>query len=138
MASTLERGDERVFDTVQATFNVLEPSAGEALAEAHALGMGVLVKEALANGRLVLGDAAERIRPVADRLEVGVDALALRFVLDQPWADVTLLGPASVAQLQSNVLASDLRLDSGARRALDDLREDPAIYWGERAALPWH
>ncbi|HEV2130279.1 MAG TPA: aldo/keto reductase, partial [Longimicrobiaceae bacterium] len=43
---------ERLFDLVQATWNLLEPSAGEALREAHEAGMGVIVKEALANGRL--------------------------------------------------------------------------------------
>jgi aryl-alcohol dehydrogenase-like predicted oxidoreductase len=40
------------FDTVQATWNLLERSAGPVLAEAHAAGLGVIVKEALANGRL--------------------------------------------------------------------------------------
>ena len=34
---------------VQATWNVLEPSAGPALADAHVQGWGVIVKEALAN-----------------------------------------------------------------------------------------
>ncbi len=41
-----------IFDTVQATWNLLERSAGPALAEAHAAGLGVIVKEVLANGRL--------------------------------------------------------------------------------------
>jgi aryl-alcohol dehydrogenase-like predicted oxidoreductase len=138
VATGVVRQGERVFDTVQATFNVLERSAGEALSEAHAQGMGVLVKEALANGRLVLGAAAERIRPLANRLETRVDAVALRFVLDQPWADVTLLGPATVAQLGSNLLAEDLRLDADARSVLEGLREDPARYWDHRSHLPWH
>src|ERR1700726_4164981 len=42
----------RLFETVQATWNLLEPSVGPAPSEAHAAGMGVIVKEALANGRL--------------------------------------------------------------------------------------
>ncbi len=138
VAASLVRHGERVFDTVQATFNILERSAGEALAEAHAQGMGVLVKEALANGRLVRGEAAERIRPLAHRLETSPDAVALRFVLDQPWADVTLLGPATVAQLESNLLAADLRLDAEADRVLDALLEDPASYWVRRSNLAWH
>ncbi len=40
------------FSTVQATWNVLEPSVGPALAEAHDRGWGVIVKEVIANGRL--------------------------------------------------------------------------------------
>ena len=42
-----------LFSSVQATYNLLEPSAGPALAEAHDAGRTVIVKEALANGRLV-------------------------------------------------------------------------------------
>lgn len=137
-AMDLECNGEPVFDTVQATFNILERSAGPALAEAHARGMGVLVKEALANGRLVRGAAADPLRPVAERLGVDVDAVALRFVLDQPWADVTLLGPATVSQLTSNLRALEIRLDPAVAPVLDGLREDPDRYWWRRSALPWH
>lgn len=41
-----------LFDAVQATCNLLERSAETALAEASDAGMGVIIKEALANGRL--------------------------------------------------------------------------------------
>ena len=41
------------FQCVQATWNLFEPSAGPALAEAHTRGWGVIIKESLANGRLV-------------------------------------------------------------------------------------
>jgi len=137
VARGLERGGERVFDTVQATFNLLERSAGPALAAAHDDGMGVLVKEALANGRLVRGDAADRLRPVAERLAVGPDAVALAFVLAQPWADVVLLGPASVEQLHENLQATRVGLDRSARELLDGMGEAPTAYWGARSALPW-
>jgi aryl-alcohol dehydrogenase-like predicted oxidoreductase len=46
-------GGEPLFATVQATWNLLERSAGPALAEAKQAGLRVIVKEALANGRLV-------------------------------------------------------------------------------------
>ena len=42
-----------LFTSVQSTWNLLEPSAGPALIEAHAAGARVVVKEVLANGRLV-------------------------------------------------------------------------------------
>ena len=48
----IERGGRPLFESVQATWNLLEQSAGSALAEAHDAGRGVIVKEALANGRL--------------------------------------------------------------------------------------
>ena len=48
----IAHGDAPLFGSVQATFNLLDQSAGEALEAAHAAGMVVIVKEALANGRL--------------------------------------------------------------------------------------
>ena len=48
---------ERLFDSVQCTFNVLEQAAGEALTEARDAGMDVVVKEGLANGRAMLHPA---------------------------------------------------------------------------------
>ena len=50
---TIDRAvEDGGFDTVQTTWNLLEQGAGGALAAAHAAGMGVIVKEPLANGRL--------------------------------------------------------------------------------------
>ena len=52
-ADTIERALEvGGFDAVQATWNLLEPSAGPALAAAREAGLGVIIKEAVANGRL--------------------------------------------------------------------------------------
>src|SRR5262245_16497018 len=56
--ATLERAlaaridGERVFDVVQATFNLLEPSLAQGLAAARAEGVGIIAKEVFANGRL--------------------------------------------------------------------------------------
>ena len=50
----------RLFECVQATWNLLEQSAGPALAEAHAAGIGIIVKEVLANGRFK--DEADSLR----------------------------------------------------------------------------
>ena len=62
-AQTIERALEvGGFDTVQATWNLLERGAGSALRAAHAAGMGVIVKEPLANGRLTArGDVTELV-----------------------------------------------------------------------------
>src|SRR5437868_1965223 len=48
----VRRDGERVFDSVQATWNLLERGAESALEDAHSVGMKVVVKESLANGRL--------------------------------------------------------------------------------------
>lgn len=137
-AETIERALEiRIFDTVQATWNLLERSAGPMLAEAHAAGLGVIVKEALANGRLTARGDVPTLLEVAERRGVAPDALALAAALAQPWADVVLSGAATVETLQSNLTALELELgelDPG----LESLAEAPARYWDERAALRWN
>src|SRR5437879_10156810 len=54
-----------LFDTVEATWNLLESSATRALERAHAAGVGVIVKEALANGRLTTTGVEQPLLEVA-------------------------------------------------------------------------
>ncbi|GAA2807182.1 aldo/keto reductase [Saccharopolyspora taberi] len=133
----LEVGGAQLFSAVQSTWNSLEPSAGRALAEVHHGGWQVLVKESLANGRLAVEPPEQLVR-LAERHGVGPDAIALAHVLAQPWADIVLIGPASVEQLNSNLAARAVQLSEGDLAALAPLARDAATYWGERAALPWH
>jgi aryl-alcohol dehydrogenase-like predicted oxidoreductase len=138
-AETIERALEaRIFDTVQATWNLLERSAGAMLAEAHAAGLGVIVKEALANGRLTVRGDVPALRKLSERRGVAPDALALAAALAQPWADVVLSGAATVETLRSNLTAPGLELGERLDPELEALAEEPARYWEERAALPWN
>lgn len=122
------------FDTVQATWNLHERSAGPALARAHAAGLGVIVKEALANGRLVGAAAPAALRAAAAQRGTTPDALALAAVLAQDWADVVLSGASTVPMLRSNLAA--LAVDDAADLP-EALAEPPDAYWATRAALPW-
>jgi len=135
---TIERALEvGIFDTVQVTWNLLEPSAAAALAAAHAAGLGVIVKEALANGRLTTRGDVALVRELAQRSGTSPDALALAAALSQPWADVVLSGAATVDTLESNLRALELELDAELAPELAQLAEDPVRYWEERSALPW-
>ena len=134
-----------LFDAVQATWNLLEPSAGPALAEAHAAGLLVILKEAVANGRLTQGNSAPAfsaqravLEAQAARLGASLDALALAAALAQPWAGIVLSGAATIEQLVSNLRAADLRWDDEAAHALAPLAEAPAAYWAARKALAWN
>jgi aryl-alcohol dehydrogenase-like predicted oxidoreductase len=126
------------FDTVQATWNLLERSAGPALAEAHGAGLGVLVKEVLANGRLTARGGDSLLTEVAAERGTTPDALAFAAVLAQPWADVTLSGATTVEQLESNLAALDVGYDGELDRLLAPLTEEPDRYWSTRGALPWN
>jgi len=128
------------FACVQATWNLLEPSVGPALAEASAAGWGVIVKEAVANGRLTphgQGPAAAVLGRVAASHGVGVDAVALAAVLANPWADVVLSGAVTPAQLEANLAAVEVELEPGELEELAALAEPPEGYWKTRAALSW-
>lgn len=128
------------FRCVQATWNLLEPSAGPALAEAHDAGWGVLIKEALANGRLTPRNLEPRMRPlreIAAHLGTAADAVAIGAALANPWVDVVLSGAATVDQLAGNLRALDVSSTVDETERLAGFAEPPGDYWGERAALPW-
>ncbi len=130
-ALTVMRDGAPLFGWVQATWNVLEQSAGPVLEVAHAAGVKVIVKEPLANGRLtVRGDTS--FNSIATASGVTPDALALACVLAQPWADVVLMGAATSEQLVSNLKARETAPIDVKRFAV------PAeTYWAERAKLAW-
>jgi aryl-alcohol dehydrogenase-like predicted oxidoreductase len=108
------------FHEVQATWNILEPSAGPALAEAHDAGWGVIIKEALANGRL------------ASR-----DRVAIAAALANPWVDVVLSGAVTEEQVRSNAAALGVHLSADELAELLKIAEPPDQYWQERSQLSW-
>ncbi|MEU6508046.1 aldo/keto reductase [Streptomyces sp. NPDC046942] len=129
---------ERLFRTVQSTYNALETSAAPALAEAHDAGLTVIVKEGMANGRLAAPHAPEMLTAVAEETSLGCDAVALAWILRQPWVGVVLSGAATVPQLLSNLHAPAVDLDVDQLTRLATLAEDPRAYWERRGELPWH
>ena len=140
-AATIQRALEieidgrRLFGSVQATWNLLETSAGAALAEAADAGVGVIVKEAVANGRLT-----SRNQALAGRLAEAVgewptDAVAIAAALHQPWAGVVLSGAATSRQLVSNLQALDVSHE--ITEQLPHLAETPEVYWRTRSHLAW-
>jgi len=129
-----------LFGAVQATWNLLERSAGDALQAAHDAGLGVIIKEGLANGRLT--DRNPELSPAvgraATRAGTTVDALALAAVLARPWVDVVLSGAATVEQLKSNAAALSIAWDPSFDRDLQSIVEPPDRYWSTRAMLNWN
>jgi aryl-alcohol dehydrogenase-like predicted oxidoreductase len=141
-ALDLEVGGEPLFSSVQSTWNLLESSAQEALSEAHARGVAVVVKECFANGRLAPGDddpseGVRRAAALADGLRIGLDQLAVAAALAQPWASRVLSGAATVEQVESHVAAASIDLPAEVLAELTTLAEDPAEYWQARSARPW-
>lgn len=146
-AIAVRRDGVRVFDSVQATWNLFERGAESALRDAHAEGVKVVVKEALANGRLthdnhatdvVLSPALGRVRRIAESRGTTIDRLALGVALARPWADVVLSGAATVAQLESNVAAKELVIDPELEGELGGVAVPSAQYWRARSGFGWN
>lgn len=134
-----------LFRSVQATWNLLSQEATDALAEAHAAGMGIIVKEALANGRLTernnepsFSDKLRLLKGVAAECDVSTDALALAAVMAQPWADIVLSGAAQTTHLLSNLDAFNVRWTEQTAARLQGLIEPAHQYWQTRSSLDWN
>lgn len=134
-----------LFDVVQATFNILEQSMADPLRQAADSGMGIVIKEALANGRLTprnqdadFAKTRDTLENMARSYDSSVDAIALAFVLAHPWAHVVLSGAAVEAHLFSNLSAAQVDLSDDALDHLRQFSESPDQYWKERSQLSWN
>lgn len=150
-AQTLERAMHTrvdgvyLFDVVQVTFNVLEQSLTDHLSNVQESGLGIVVKEALANGRLTPRNQDPAFAKTKDALDllarkygVGMDAVALAFVLAQPWAHLVLSGAATETHLQSNLEAARVALSEDDLAHLRYFAQAKEAYWHQRSRLPWN
>jgi len=144
-ALEIEIDGKRLFSSVQATWNLLERSTTAILNAAHQAGVGVIIKEALANGRLTslnrdsaFAEKRERLDRMASELDTTIDALALAAVLRQPFVDVVLSGAARVEHLESNLKALEVMWSDWMAEETADLVEDPQQYWHIRSQLAWN
>ena len=144
-ALDIEFDGRLLFSAVQATWNLLERSATATLQAAHEAGWGVIIKEALANGRLTERNNAPEFQAKRDRLEslaldleTSIDGLGLAAVLNQPFVDIVLSGAAQVDHLLSNLCAIEVEWRDSLARELEDLLEPPADYWQKRSQLAWN
>ena len=143
----IERDGRRVFDSVQSTWNLLERGAEAALGEAHKAGMKVVVKEALANGRLteanpntdpVLYHDVRRIKEIAHSRGTTIERLSLAAALALPGADFVLSGAATVRQIQSNAAAREFEYSADLEDQLRGFAINSNDYWRARSTFAWN
>lgn len=133
---------EPLFTSVQSTWNLLEQSAGPALADAARAGARVIVKEAVANGLLAPGGGdgspgVRRAEAVAAELGVPVDRLAVAAALAQPWAGRVLSGAVDPAHLASNLAAVEVVVPDGVGAEIAAVGGTAQEYWGARSRRRW-
>lgn len=143
-----ESGGKQVFSAVQATWNLLEPSVGDALQEASESGWRVIVKEGVANGRLTDRNDADDFTSKRDLLQIfaenlnsTIDAVSLAAIVAQPWSSTVLSGAATPEHIRSNIaaiaLAEQCSLEAWSSLA-GQLAEAPIQYWSRRSSLAWN
>ena len=133
---------EMLFDVFQVTYNILDQSLRNICTQLSAANKRVVVKEALANGRLLrnanyphYGEVYSTLERLALTYNVGVDAVALRFCMDSIHPFVVLSGAISEKQLTENVSAMDFRLSNEDLESLYLLAVETEDYWNERKNL---
>jgi aryl-alcohol dehydrogenase-like predicted oxidoreductase len=97
----------------------------------------VIVKEALANGRLTARGHNAILDHSATSAGTTQDAVALAAVLAQPFADIVLSGASSPQTLRSNLAAATVELPPDVLDTLAVLQEDSERYWTMRGGLEW-
>lgn len=127
---------EDLFDVYQVTYNVFEQDTFSALQKLKKADRFLIIKEALANGR-VFSTVYPALIELSKKYKVGIDAIALRFCLDSVHADVVLSGASNINQLNENLKANLFVLTEEDINKLKGLKIEPISYWQERSQLTW-
>ena len=144
-ASKLNVNGVELFDLFQVTYNVFDQSLQSIVMNDSLRGKRLVIKEALANGRVFPNDKYSHYEAVYNRLselsvkyKVGMDAIALRFCIDSIPSYLVLSGASNEQHLISNLKANDIALEEDDINSLKELSIDPIHYWYERKKLDWN
>lgn len=134
-----------LFDSYQVTFNIFEQSCFTILKRLLAYDKTIIIKEALANGRVFRNhqfpeyfEAYRYLEKLAKKYSVGIDAVALRFVIDVLEPTLILSGGAHTTQIKENLKALNFELDANEIAKLESFKVSSQHYWQERSNLKWN
>lgn len=134
-----------LFDTFQVTYNMLDQSLLVIYPELLVQNKKVIIKEALANGRIFRNSKYPHydalyafLEQLAIQYQVGVDAIALQFCTQTIQNGIVLSGASDCDQLQSNLSINRFRLNSEEIETLQSFKVISSDYWSERKRLEWN
>ncbi|WP_397444490.1 aldo/keto reductase [Polaribacter sp. R77954] len=134
-----------VFDVFQVTYNFLEQSLLAIIDELITKNKSVVIKEALANGRIFSNenypnytDMYEFLEELATKHNVGADAIALKYCMQTIPESTILSGASSNMQLQENLKVNSFSLSNTEIEQLKSFKATPDSYWSERKQLQWN
>lgn len=150
-AEVLEKGlsikidGETLFQSVQCTFNILDQSILKHSKVLNQLTGPLIIKEALANGRLIPNTPYDAYQPLYKFLEqlattynVTADAIALRYCIDVFPSAIVLSGANNTNHLTSNLKATTFELTPLEIEQLNRFVISTNHYWQERKQLSWN
>ena len=142
-AMEIEVDNEPLFTSFQATFNILDQ--GLIQMKDKLKNKRIIIKEALANGRIFRNNnyphykkLYDDLELLADKYNVGTDAIALRFCMDIFEESMILSGAGTKEQLLQNLKASEFKLSKDEIEKLRKYAIDTNDYWNERKLLEWN
>lgn len=133
----------QLFDVFQVTYNVLDQSLAGVIQDFQ--GKRVVVKEAMANGRLFRNEKYQHhtsvynsLERIAQKYQVGIDAVAIRFCIDSINPFAVLSGASYQQQILENLKADTFQLTGEELEELRSIAVSPTVYWNERKLLVWN
>ncbi|MGK0412999.1 MAG: aryl-alcohol dehydrogenase-like predicted oxidoreductase [Polaribacter sp.] len=136
---------ETLFDVFQVTYNFLEQSLLEISNELNRQNKSIVVKEALANGRIFrnykyphYNELYSVLEDLSKKYLVGVDAISLKYCEQTIPNSTVLSGASSICELQENVKLNNFSLSKEDIKSLNSFKKSPDFYWSERKKLQWN
>lgn len=143
-ALDVEFEGKQLFELFQVSYNIFEQSFANLARELAKDKKQLIVKEAMANGRVfpnqnypAYSEAYQVLSSLAEKLQVGIDAIALRFCIQSIPSTRVLSGAANERHLSDNLQANAFELTVDDLEMLQQLAVDPYLYWEERKQLIW-
>jgi len=143
-AMRIEVNSEPLFSAYQITYNVFEQSLTEVYSEMESRGLRIIIKEAMANGRVfpnarypAYKETYQLLNTLATKYQVGIDAVALRFCMDSLQPFKVLSGVSETAHLVDNLKSNTFALTKDELASLRQLKAPSQHYWAERKQLTW-
>ena len=134
-----------LFDAFQVTYNILDQSIATVLSELIRQNKTIIIKEALANGRLFRNedykhytDLYTTLETIAKKHHVGVDAIALKFCEQTIPNSIVLSGVSNSGHLEANLKLNTIILSDDELATLKSFKINTIDYWKERKALAWN
>lgn len=134
-----------LFDVFQVTYNLLDQSLKSVFKLLQEKNKAIVIKEALANGRVFrnnkypgYNNMYKVLERLAEAYNVGVDAICLKYVAQTIPESMVLSGASNAVQIEQNLKLKDVALSHSEIELLSSFKVDVAQYWAERKALPWN